>query len=108
MKNILTNLSLSAIISFLIVLPFMILEFATRSDAPRANASMMLWIILLLLPMLFILTMIPIVRNLRAGNSIVANPISLLLRVVFSAWLVWMWFDLVIDQMPCFLGATGC
>ena len=108
MNNILSSLRLPAILSFLIVLPFMILEWATRSDAPRSNASMMLWVILLLLPILFILTMMPIVRNLRAGNSIVTNPISLLLRVVFSAYLVWMWFGLVIDQMPCFLGATGC
>lgn len=109
MQNILTNLRLPALISFLLVLPFMILEWVTRSDAPRSNASGILFVIMWLLPMLFILIMMPIVRNLRrAGNSIVANPINLVLRVTFSAYLVWMWFGLVIDQMPCFLGATGC
>jgi hypothetical protein len=108
MKNILTNLLSPAIISFLIVLPFMILEWATRSNAPRSNASGILFVIMWLLPMLSIFTMMPIVRNVRAGNSIVANPIHLVLRVVFSAWLVWMWVALVMDQMPCFLGATGC
>ena len=108
MKNILTKLLSPAIISFLIVLPFMILEWATRSDAPRSNASGILFVIMWLLPMLSILTMMPIVRNVRAGNSIVANPIQLVLRVVFSGWLIWMWVILVMDQMPCFLGATGC
>ena len=108
MKNTLTNLSSSAIISFLIVLPFMILELATRSNLPRSNASISLFVIMWILPMLFILTVMPIVRNLRARNSIVANPISLLLRVVFSAYLVWLWFGFVIDQMPCFLGGSGC
>jgi hypothetical protein len=108
MKNILTNLISPAIISFLIVLPFMILEWATRSNLPRTNASGILFVIMWLLPMLSILTMMPIVRNVRAGNSIVANPINLVLRVVFSGWLVWMWVFLVIDQMPCFLGGSGC
>jgi len=108
MKNILTNLISPAVISFLIVLPFMILEWATRSNLPRTNASGILFVIMWLLPMLSIFTMMPIVRNVRVGNSIVANPINLVLRVVFSAWLVWMWVALVMDQMPCFLGGSGC
>jgi hypothetical protein len=109
MDNMLTNIKLPAILSFLIVLPFIMLEWATRSDAPRSNASGILFLIMWLLPMLVILTMMPIVRNLRrAGNRIVANPINLVLRVIFSACLVWMWFGLVIDQMPCFLGGSGC
>ena len=109
MNNILSSLRLSAIISFLIVLPFMILEWATRSNLPRSNASGILFVMMWLLPMLSILILMPIVRNLRrVGNSLVVNPINLVLRVVFSAYLVWMWFGLVIDQMPCFLGGTGC
>ena len=108
MKSIITNLSSSAIISFLILLPFMILEWATRSNLPRSNASGILFVIMWLLPMLSMLTMMPIMRNVRAGNSIAANPIRLVFRVVFSAWLVWMWVALVMDQMPCFLGGSGC
>jgi hypothetical protein len=108
MKNILTNLISPAIISFLTMLPFMILEWATRSNLPRTKASGILFVIMWLLPMLSILTMMPIVRSVRSGNSIVANPIKLVLRVVFSCWLVWMWVFLVMDQMPCFLGGSGC
>ena len=108
MKNILPSLRLPAIISFLIVLPFMILEWATRSNLPRTNASGILFVILWLLPMLSIFTMMPIVRNVREGNSIAAKPVQLVLRVVFSGWLVWMWVALVMDQMPCFLGGSGC
>jgi hypothetical protein len=50
----------------------------------------------------------PIMRNVRAGNRIAANPIHLVLRVVFLGWLIWMWVVLVMDQMPCFLGGSGC
>jgi len=108
MNSILTNLKYPAIISLLIVLPFMILEWVTRSDAPRSNASGILFVIMWLLPMLSIFMVMPIVRNGRAGNSIAANPINLAFRVVFSACLVWMWVVLVMDQMPCFLGGSGC
>jgi len=108
MKNLLTSLRLPAIISFLIVLPFMILEWATRSNLPRTNASGILFVIMWLLPMLSIFTLMPIMRNVRAGNRIAANPIHLVLRVVFLGWLIWMWVVLVMDQMPCFLGGSGC
>jgi hypothetical protein len=49
------------------------------------------------------------VRNLRrAGNSILANPFSLLLSVIFFAVFAWQWVALIMDQMPCFLGGSGC
>jgi hypothetical protein len=108
MKNLLTSLRSPAIFSFVIVLPFMILEWATRSNLPRTNASGILFVIMWLLPMLSIFTLMPIVRNVRAGNRIAANPVHLVLRVVFSGWLIWMWVVLVMDQMPCFLGGSGC
>jgi len=108
MKNILTNLRSSTIISFLLLIPFMILEWATRSDAPRTNASMMLWVILWLLSTMFLVILIPIVRNVRAGNILMANSVSLLPRVFFLVVLAWMWVALIIDQMPCFLGGSGC
>ena len=108
MKNILTNLGSSTITSFLLLIPFMILEWATRSDAPRTNASMMLWVILWLLSMMFLVILIPVVRNVRAGNILMANSVSLLPRVVFLVVLAWMWVALIIDQMPCFLGGSGC
>jgi len=108
MKNILTNLRSSAIISFLLLIPFIILEWATRADASRTNASMMLWVILWLLSMMFLVILIPVVRNVRAGNILMANSVSLLPRVFFLVVLAWMWVALIIDQMPCFLGGSGC
>jgi len=108
MKTILTNLSSSVIISLLIVLPFMILELVTRSNIPRSNLSIGGFVYMWLFPMTFILILMPIVRNIRAGNNVMANPVSLLLRVVFLVILVWAWGAFIIDQMPCFLGGSGC
>ena len=110
MKTMLANPISAAVISFIFcVLPFMILEWMTRSDAPRSDASPILWIVMWLPSAVFIAILMPMVRSLRrVGNSILANPVSLLLRVGILVFLAWMWGTLVIDQMPCFLGGSGC
>lgn len=110
MKTMLANPRLAPVISFILcVFPFMILEWATRSNAPRSDASPMLWVVLWLLSTGFIAVLMLIVQNLRrAGNTIMTHPVSLLLSVIFLAVLAWGWGALVMDQMPCFLGGSGC
>jgi hypothetical protein len=109
MRTMISNPRLAPVISFILcVVPFMILEWATRSDAPRSNASPMLWVVLWLLSTGFIAVLMLIVRNIQAGNRILANPFSLLLNFVFFAVFAWLWAALVVDQMPCFLGGSGC
>jgi hypothetical protein len=107
MQTILTNLRSPSIISFLLILPLMIMEVVNRRNF-NEGFPIPLFVFMWLLPMLFILTVMPIVRNVRSGNSIIANPVILLLRVVFLAFIVWMWFGILIDQMPCFLGVPNC
>jgi hypothetical protein len=106
-KNILTNLRPPAIISFLIVLPFMILELVNRRNF-NEGFPIPLFVILWILPIIFIVTLTPIVQNVRAGNSVMANPISLLLRVAFLLFIAWFWGSIMIDQMPCFMGVPNC
>lgn len=101
-------IKLPAIIGFFFVLPFLILEFVTRSNLPRSNASIVLFVFLWLLSTVFFAILIPVVRNVRVANNIMANSVSLLPRVVFLVVLAWEWGALVIDQMPCFLGGSGC
>jgi hypothetical protein len=112
MRTMISNPRLAPVISFILcVLPFMILEWATRSNAPRSDASPMLWVVLWLLSTGFIVVLMLLVRNARrarAGNRILTNPFSLLLNAIFLAAFAWQWLALVIDQMPCFLGGSGC
>jgi len=98
---------LPAIISFLIVLPFMILEAVNRQNF-HEGFPILLFGFLWLLSTVFIAILMPIMQNLRAGNNILANPIFLLLSVVFLVTLAWEWGALVIDQLPCFLGVPNC
>jgi hypothetical protein len=107
MNHSLTDLRSAAIISFLLVIPFMILEVVNRRHF-NEGLLIPLFVFMWLLPMLFILTVHPIVRSVRAGNSLMANPIHLVLRVVCLALIAWMWMGILIDQMPCFLGVPNC
>jgi len=107
MKNTLTSLRSPAIISFLIVIPFMILELVNRRNF-NEGFPIPLFVIMWLLPMIFIIILTPIVQNVRAGNSLIANPINLLLRVALLVLIAWMWTGILIDQLPCFLGVPNC
>jgi hypothetical protein len=97
-----------AITGFLLVLPLLILELATRSNLPRSNAGMGLFVYLWLLATISFSILIALVRNLRVAKDIMANSVLLLPRVVVLIALGGEWLRWVIDQMPCFLGATGC
>ena len=106
MKNTLANLRSPAIISLILVFPFMIMELVNRQNLNN-DFPIPLFIIMWLLPMIFIVILMPIVRNVQMGNSLMAHPINLLIRVVFLILIAWMWISLLIDQMPCFLGVPN-
>ena len=50
----------------------------------------------------------PIVRTLRAGGSLFAHPLHLLIVVLISALLTLGFVFLIIDQWPCFMGVPNC
>lgn len=109
MKTIISNTRLAPVISFIFcVLPFMVLEWATRSNLPRSDADPTLWVVLWFLSTGFIAILMLIVRNVQAGNKLLANPVPLLLSVILFAVFAWQWVEFVIDQMPCFLGGSSC
>lgn len=106
MKTIAANLGAAALISFILVLPFAILELmfntVTKQNAP---GLIVLFGLLWILPTVFIVILVPIVRSVRAGNSIMTN---LIFRVAFLALIAVMWGGLLLDQLPCFIGVPNC
>src|SRR5688500_12560634 len=109
LKNITANTKSAALISFLLVLPFAILE-ALNNTINRQNTLglVVLFGLLWLLPVVFILILVPTVRKVPAGNGGTANSLGLLLRVALLVAVAMMWGGILIDQMPCFLGAPNC
>ena len=107
MRNFLANIKTPMVVSFLLVLPFIMLELINRRTF-NDGFPVALFVILWLLPAIFILILTLIVRSARAGNNVMANPVSLLIRVVLFAILAFLWVSLLNDQMPCFLGVPNC
>ena len=107
MKNILTNLRSPALISLAFVVPFMIMELVNRQNFNK-DFPVPLFIMMWLLAVIFIVILMPIVRNVRMGNSLMAHPINLLFRVLFLNLTAWMWISLLSDQLSCFLGVPNC
>jgi hypothetical protein len=117
MKSItLPDVRAAALAGFLLVLPFMTMEWLTRSDRPRTDFPVPLFGIMWIFAGLFVVLVVSVVRTLRAGYSasagiparVSAGAVSLLLKLVCAGLIAWAWVVLVIDQMPCFLGASGC
>ena len=107
MKNMFMTIRSPALISLLLVIPFMVMEIVNRRGF-HEGFTIPLFAMMWILPVIFIITGMPILQNLRAGNSLMAQPVNLLIRIVILVFVAWMWTSLLIDQMPCFLGVPNC
>ena len=114
-KNVLLNLRPPVIIGLLFVLPFMILEFMFQiagnpaaQNAKNLTGLTVLFCLMWLLSAVFIAMLMPLLRVVRAGGNLLANPIVPLLRLAFLTLIAIAWGGLVIDQLPCFLGVPNC
>jgi hypothetical protein len=108
MKTITTDIRSAAIISFVLVLPFVVLEFLFNNvNKQNALGLTLLFGLLWLLPLAFVVSFGPVVRSLWARGRMM-NPANLLLRVAFSAFVAMVWGVLLLDQLPCFIGVPNC
>jgi len=107
MQAILKSLGSSTLISLLLILPLMIMEIVNRRNF-NEGFPILLFIVMWLLPVIFLLILTPIIRTIRAGDSLLASPIKLLLSVAFLVFIAIVWTGALIDQMPCFLGGPNC
>jgi hypothetical protein len=110
MNNITKSIGVAALISLVLVAPFAFLELRYNTGTSRnlINFPIPLFGLLWFLATVFIIVVISIVRTVRAGDGILAHPVTLLFRLVFLALVAWMWGGLFIDQLPCFLGVPNC
>jgi hypothetical protein len=79
MSGIAAGTKPAAVISTVLVLPFVILELVNRREFYE-GFPVVLFGLLWLLSMMFIVILTPIVQNVRSGNSILSNRIDLLIR----------------------------
>jgi hypothetical protein len=95
MRDWLATFGAAALFGLLAVGPF---AFMAYYNNPRIRSGELLF-----------LAAMPIVRAVRAGESVMAHPIALVLRIAFLTVVAAGWLFMLWDQMPCFLGRVpGC
>ena len=107
MKNIFTNFILPAIVSSLLILPFVNLEWVNRQGF-HEDFPVVLFALMWSLQTAFFVVLIQVLQSVRKGNRLMANPLDLFLKVSFLALAAWMWAGILMDQLPCFLGVLNC
>lgn len=110
-KNLITTLAAAALFGLLLIAPFAFMQYWNNPviHSGEVPFPFMLFFGLWLTPAMLFLVAAPIVRGVRAGESVLANPISFVLRVLFLVLVAVLWLNLIRDQMPCFLGGVpGC
>ena len=121
--TLLTNPKSAAIFSFILVLPLAIIPLleSLNMNGPLERLingpnpdqlyvpGQLLALVLLSLPVAAgFIARGPVVSTLRAGGSLFAHPINLIIVVVILASLAWEWGSWIVDQWPCFVGVPNC
>ena len=107
MKPNLAELKMPALISLMVLLPFMILEFVNRRAFHEAF-PLALFGLMWLLGIVFVLILVPLVRSLRAREGGKLDLGTVLIRVAMLGLITWLWVNILLNQLPCFLGAPFC
>ncbi|HET8546528.1 MAG TPA: hypothetical protein VFL57_00915 [Bryobacteraceae bacterium] len=105
--NRIATLTTAAVISSAMVAPFVFLEL--RYGAQNYSSfPYPLFGVLWLLPTAFVVTIAPVVRSVRTGDSVLSRPVTLVFRTGLLALIAVLWMGLIRDQLPCFLGVPNC
>jgi hypothetical protein len=96
----------AALGGMLLMLPFAIMA-VVMAGVSSARDAIVLFGFLWLLPMAALAVLLPISRQVKAGQG-AANPVRLTLGVALVLALAVMWGAVVIDQLPCFAGVPNC
>jgi len=128
MENTISNDKSAAIVGILLAMPLAILllieisgveplhgflvtlttEAAGNNPGLNTFGKILMLGVLLLLPLGFIITLVPVVRNARVGHGFTANPVNLLIAVGLFIFIATLVTTFVIDQYPCWIGVPNC
>jgi hypothetical protein len=109
MNRSIRTIGFSALISLILLLPFVILEAINHTiTSKNALGVVLLFGLLWLLATAFISLLVPVIRAMHAGHALSAAPTSLVVRAVFLGFIALMWGAIFVDQLPCFLGVPNC
>jgi hypothetical protein len=103
LKSFLTSL----LISSFLVAPFIVLQLVNRR-ALREDFPFMLFAFMSLHSLFIVLSLTPALRRLRAERDFRALKLGHWAGLALSCFLMFVYANVVIDQLPCFLGVPNC
>ena len=99
------NLLAAAVGALILVAPLVILQRVNRGSSSDEFPTV-LFVVIWLLAAIFIGTLLPMYTSLRAESK--WNPATFALGAVVLVIAGSLWFSIVNDQMPCFMGVPNC
>jgi len=97
----------SLLISSTWVAPFIVLQWVNRR-AGHEDFPFVLFTFMSLHSLFIVLSLTPALRRLRSERSLRSLKLGHWAGLVLSAFLILVYADVVIDQLPCFLGVPNC
>ncbi len=99
----------AAVISTVLVAPLLFLDLRQHTlTSPRPSDYAALFGLLWVLPVAFVMIVMPVGRAFRSGDTLLRRPSALAVRIVLLVLVAAMWLRVVSDQMPCFMGIPNC
>ncbi len=95
------------LVSATLVVPFIIIQWVNRR-AYHEEFPFLLFTFMSLHSLLIILSLTPALRRLRAERSLRALKLRHWAGLVLGVFLAYVYANVVIDQLPCFLGVPNC
>ena len=97
----------SLLISSSLVGPFALLEVVNRRTFHEAFPHV-LFAFMVLHSMVIALLLTPALRRLRAGGHLRELKLGAWTGLALAAFLILGYVEVIVDQLPCFLGAPNC
>ena len=97
----------SLLISATLVAPFIVLQWVNRR-AVHEDFPFVLFIFMSLHSLFIVLLLTPALRRLRDERRLGALTPGHWTGLLLGAFLGFLYVDVVIDQLPCFLGVPNC
>lgn len=106
-SGILKSFRTSLLISATLVVPFIGLELVNRWTY-HEEFPFMLFTFMSLYSLFIVLLLSPVLRKLIAEKSVRALRLSHWVGLILGVLLIVIYTNVVIDQLPCFLGVQKC
>lgn len=97
----------SLLISATLVAPFIVLEWVNRRTF-REDFPFVLFTLMSLHSLLIVVSLTPAIQRLRAERSLRALKLGHWVGLLLGAFLVYVYVNVVIDQLPCFPASSEC